>query len=86
MVICLELGTNDLHMHMVQLMPLPPIVYCFIKVQNGLPFWFPAYPGCPGKMPLNGCSSSNVTCHITCHAYATSMTSICLSVCNIGGL
>jgi len=28
---------NDLHM--VQLMPLPPIISCFSKIQNGLPFW-----------------------------------------------
>ena len=37
MVIYLERGANDLHM--VQLMPLPPIISCFIKMQNGLPFW-----------------------------------------------
>jgi len=37
-VICLEQGANDLHM--VQLMPLPPIVSCFINIQNSLPFWF----------------------------------------------
>jgi len=37
MVICLEQGAADLHM--VQLMPLPPIISCFIKNQNGLPLW-----------------------------------------------
>ena len=26
-----------------------PIISCFIKVQNGLTFLVPAYPGCPGK-------------------------------------
>jgi len=26
-----------------------PIVSCFIKIQNGLTFLVPAYPGCPGK-------------------------------------
>jgi len=36
-VICLERGANGLHM--VQLMPLPPITSCFNKIQNGLPFW-----------------------------------------------
>jgi len=46
-VICLELGANDLHM--VQLMPLPSHHSCFIKIQNGLTFLVPAYPGCPGK-------------------------------------
>jgi len=34
-----------------------PIVSCFIKIQNGLTFLVPAYPGCPGKRPLNGCLS-----------------------------
>jgi len=33
----LECGANDLHM--VQLMPLLLIIYCFSKIQNGLPFW-----------------------------------------------
>jgi len=41
MVICLERGANGLHM--VQLMPLPPI----ISIQNGSAFLVPAYPGCP---------------------------------------
>jgi len=54
-VICLERGANDLHM--VQLIPLPHIISCFIKIQNGSAFLVPAYPGCPGKRPLNGCSS-----------------------------
>jgi len=30
-------GANDLHV--VQLMPLPPIICCYGKIQNGLPFW-----------------------------------------------
>jgi len=47
MVICLDQGANDLHM--VQLMPLPPIISCFIKIQIGLTFVLPAYPGCSGK-------------------------------------
>jgi len=33
-----------------------PIISCSSKIQNGLPFLVPAYPGCPGKRPLNGCS------------------------------
>jgi len=40
-VICLERGANDLHM--VQLMPLPPIISCFIKIQNSSAFLVPAY-------------------------------------------
>jgi len=26
-----------------------PIISCFIKIQIGLTFLMPAYPGCPGK-------------------------------------
>jgi len=46
MVVCLERGANDLHMD--QLMPLPPIISWFIKIQIGLTFLTLAYPGCPG--------------------------------------
>jgi len=41
MVICLKQGANDLHM--VQLLPLPPIVSCFIKIQIGSTFLVLAY-------------------------------------------
>jgi len=34
---------------MVQLMPLPPIINCFIKIHDGVTFLEPAYPGYPGK-------------------------------------
>ena len=47
MVSCLEQGAND--MHMVQLMPPPPIVSCFIKIQNGFTFLVPACSGFPQK-------------------------------------
>ena len=53
MVICLE-RVADLHMS--QLMPLPLTVCCFSKIQIGFTFLVPAYPGSPGKGPLNGCS------------------------------
>jgi len=36
-VVCLEQDANA--SYVVQLMPLPPIVYCFITIQTGLPFW-----------------------------------------------
>jgi len=26
-----------------------PVISCFIKIQIGLTFLVPAYPGCPGK-------------------------------------
>jgi len=47
MIICLELSANNLHM--VQLMPLPPIISCFIKIQNHSAFLVPAYSDRPGK-------------------------------------
>jgi len=53
MVICLGQSANDLHI--VQLIPLPPIISCFSKIQNGSAFLVPTYPGCPGKRPLNEC-------------------------------
>jgi len=47
MVICLERGADDLHM--VQLMSLPPIISCIIKIRNSSAFLVLAYPGCPRK-------------------------------------
>jgi len=47
MFICLERGANDLHM--VQLMPVPPIISCFIKIQIGLIFLVLIYQDCCGK-------------------------------------
>ena len=48
MVICLE---RDADLHMAQLMPLPPTVSCFSKIQIGFTFLIAAHPG----RPLNGC-------------------------------
>jgi len=58
MVVCLERGADCLHM--VQLMPLPsPKSNHLLPHLN--PDWFtflvPAYPGCPGKETVKGCSS-----------------------------
>jgi len=53
MVISLECGANDLHM--AQLMPLPPIISCFSKIQNGLPFWCRLTQVVLEKRPLNVC-------------------------------
>jgi len=50
-------GANDLHM--VQLMPLPPILSCFIKMQVDLTFLVPVYPGCPGRGVCLSCLSRN---------------------------
>jgi len=40
---------------MAQRMPLPLTVSCFSKIQIRFTFLVPAYPGSPGKGPLNGC-------------------------------
>ena len=42
-------------------MPLPLTVSCFSKVQIGFAFLVPAYPGSPGKGPLNGCGCVGVS-------------------------
>ena len=46
MVICLERCAD---LHMAQLMPLPLTVSCFSKIQIGITFLLPAYPGSPGQ-------------------------------------
>jgi len=49
--ICLEQGANDLHM--VQLMPLLPH-HLFASIKSRMAYLSSAaYPGCPGKRPLN---------------------------------
>ena len=48
-VICLEQGTD---LHMTQLMPLPPNVSCFSKIQIGFTFLVPTRPGSPGQMAV----------------------------------
>ena len=51
-VICLERGAD---LHMAQLMPLPPTLSCFSKIQIGFSFLVPAHPGSPGKRAVKGC-------------------------------
>jgi len=41
------------------LMPLPPIISCFVKILNGSAFLVLFYPGCPGKRQLNRCGNSS---------------------------
>jgi len=54
-VICLELGANDLHM--IQLMPVPPH-HLLLHYQNCLPFWCRLTYVVIEKRSLNWCSSS----------------------------
>jgi len=44
------------HCHLLSLAPVNPDWF----YQKGSAFLVPAYPGCPGKKPLNECSSSYV--------------------------
>jgi len=45
-VICLG---RDADLHTAQLMPLPPTVSCFSKIQIGFTFLLPAHPGSHGQ-------------------------------------
>ena len=45
-VVCLERGAD---LHIAQLMPLPPTVSCFSKIQIGFTFLVPGHLGSPGK-------------------------------------
>jgi len=78
MVICLEWGANDLHM--VQLIPLPAVISCFIKIQIGLTFLMLAYPHCPEKQPLNWCLSVN-NFFVMCHSVSAYCCKICAAMC-----
>ena len=49
MFVCLEQGAD---LHMAQLMPLPPTVYCFSKIQIGFTFLVPAHLGSPGQRAI----------------------------------
>ena len=70
MVICLERGAD---LHMVQLMPLPPTVSCFSKIQIGFTFLVPAHPGSPRQRAVKRvCVCAAVTdlfveCHLKLH-------------------
>jgi len=52
MVIWLVRGANDLHNGPADAMAQPPIISCFIKIQNGSTFLVPAYPGYSGKKAI----------------------------------
>ena len=49
------------------------------KIQNGLPFFMPTYPGCPGKRLLNECSSNSIMVNIMWPHFDQSMEHICSS-------
>ena len=65
MVICLERGAD---LHMTQLMPLPPTVSCFSKIQIDCTFLVQAHLGSPGQRAIKRvcvCAASAVTCWST---------------------
>jgi len=76
-VICLECDANDLHT--VQLMPLPSIVSCFSKIQNGLPVWCRLTQIVLEKRPLNVCVC---VCVRAC-SRACARVCACISACEI---
>jgi len=53
--VCLGRGAD---LHMAQLMPLPPTVSCFSKIQIGCTFYGTVARVVPDKGPLNGCCCS----------------------------
>ena len=70
MVICLEQGADLL---MVQLMPLPLTVSCFIKIWTGFTFLVPAHLGSPRKKAVK-CVCVCVliiVCYKFCHSSLT---------------
>ena len=71
MVICLELGAD---LHMAQLMPLPPIVSCFSKIQIGFTFLVLAHPGSPRQRAIKRVCVCVCACVRAC---------VCLSDLNI---
>jgi len=78
-IICLEWGVNDLHM--VQLMPLPPIISCFIKIWNGLLFWWWLTQVVLEKRLLNACSSDRLPTYVLSLTWTVSVQDIdCLNV------
>jgi len=56
MVICLEQSANDV---MVHLMHCHPVISCFLRIQNALPFWCLLTMVVMEKKPLNG-----YQCHV----------------------
>jgi len=65
-VIRLEQSANDLDM--VQLMPLPPIISDFIRIQNDPAFLVPAYPDCPGQRQYPLSTTTRVSLYQKCKA------------------
>jgi len=58
-VVCLEQGAD---LHMAQLMPLPPIVSCFSKIQIRFTFLVLAHLGSPGKRAVKRVCVQSLQC------------------------
>ena len=74
MVVCLEQGAD---LHKVQLIPLPPTVSCFSKIQIGFTLLVPAHLGSPGKRAVKRVCVC-VCVYLTVVVYRTV---ICLALC-----
>ena len=80
MVICLEWGAG---LHMAQLLPLPPTLSCFSKIQVDCIFLVLAHPGSPRQRAVKRvcvCGPEKFLCparlHVSCDAAATCISSI----------
>jgi len=63
-VICLKQGADDLHV-VQRSCHCHSVISCFIKkIQIGLRYLVPAYPGCPGKETVQwvSCQLLLITC------------------------
>ena len=70
-VVCLERGAD---LHIAQLMPLPPTVFCFSKIQIGLTFLVPDHPGIPGQRAVKRVCVYNMQTVILSYILCKSLT------------
>jgi len=75
---------------MVQLMPLPPTVSCFSKIQIGFTFLVPADPGSPGQravkrvcLCVSVCVQEYFSCGQTYFSDMTFLLSVCFSYASV---
>jgi len=72
--LCLGRGAD---LHMVQVMPLPPTVSCFSKIQISFTFLIPAHPVVPDK----GCCCCCIV-HLSSHLYIMSNLYVSIKICD----
>jgi len=72
-VVCLERGAD---LHIAQLMPLPPTVSCFSKIQIGFTFLVPAHLSSPGQRAVK-----RVCVCVCVRACVRACVCVCVCVC-----